>query len=349
MKTLLAIVIVISAIGAFFSGFVFWMANSSYQDAERLRLHGEYCDVVVARQTTSAPSGGKSGGSTFYYIDIKLVNRTNNSQPIRCGVSQSTYDELRAGKKLKAWVLGSDALLDYGTMNAGSVARTMFMTCIGCVLLLVTSLITLLVCYIRSTKTKTDEISLPKELPKIKRHYNSYSTIRTWKIVEQPNCYAVVPSPNAVFWGPVICFPFFVAFYWFINYNRHEIDATGLVLSYIIIIGTPLLMLAISLYMRTNIKKDMRPFLEFSKSEGILRLPQANLELSVSDQGYFIAHDVFTGSESGCSELNFIRTVNGEEQSISILHSSGPYGGFDKIGRKLETFGIPFKRRYEKD
>lgn len=120
-----------------------------------------------------------------------------------------------------------------------------------------------------------------------------------------------------------------------------------LVLANAILIGTPLLMLGIALYMRANIKRDMRPFLEFSKTEGILRLPRVNLELSVNDHDYFIAHDVLDGSKTKYSELNLIQIVNGEELSTPILHCLGPYRGFDKIGRKLETFGIPFKRRDE--
>jgi hypothetical protein len=42
MKRLVNLVILVSLVGVFFSGFVFWMANSSHQEAERLRQQGVY-------------------------------------------------------------------------------------------------------------------------------------------------------------------------------------------------------------------------------------------------------------------------------------------------------------------
>ncbi len=42
MKRLLNLVILGSLVGVFFSGFVYWIANSSHRDAERRRHQGEY-------------------------------------------------------------------------------------------------------------------------------------------------------------------------------------------------------------------------------------------------------------------------------------------------------------------
>jgi len=135
MRQLTTIMVLVGAAGAFFSGFVFWMANSSHQKAEHLRRDGEYCDVEVVRKWASSDG---DGASMSYYVDLRPVNRASNSQPIQHEVVHSTYERLYAGRKLNAWVLGSDALLDYGPTNAASVARTMLVICTGFALLMIT-------------------------------------------------------------------------------------------------------------------------------------------------------------------------------------------------------------------
>jgi len=55
-------------------------------------------------------------------------------------VQSSTYDQLYVGQKLKAWVLGDKASLDFGPKNAASVARAMLVTCTGFAALLITGL-----------------------------------------------------------------------------------------------------------------------------------------------------------------------------------------------------------------
>lgn len=175
MKLLFSIVTAICAIGAFFSGFAYWIADSSYQDAERLRQHGEYCDVVVVSLDKSSPTGGRNGNTAHYYANIRPVNQANNSQTVRCGIAQSDYDELCAGKKLKAWVLRNDVLLDYGQKNAGDVARTMLMICKGFVLVLIPCIILLSVCLVRRSAGQPE---IHKKFPKpMKRHHRSYSSI----------------------------------------------------------------------------------------------------------------------------------------------------------------------------
>lgn len=149
MRQLTNIVILIGMAGIFFSGFVFWMAHSSHQEADRLRRHGEYCDVEVVGKRTS--SGG-DGSSTSHYVDVRPVSRDGNSPPIQCGVVSSAYDQLYVGQRLKAWVLGADALLDDGPKNAASVARTMLITLAGFALVTTIGLILKVTCRTRSVE-----------------------------------------------------------------------------------------------------------------------------------------------------------------------------------------------------
>jgi hypothetical protein len=126
MKSLLSAIILFSFLGAFLCGFVFWMANSSHQQAEQMRQHGRYSDVEITRMFSSSPS---DGSSTFYYVEVQPVGAISDPKLIRCSVVYSTYQDLRVGQKLKAWVLGNDALLDYGNKNAGSVADSILLAC----------------------------------------------------------------------------------------------------------------------------------------------------------------------------------------------------------------------------
>jgi hypothetical protein len=129
MKRLTNALILVAALGAFFSGFVFWMAHLSHQQAEHLRRHGRYCEVDVVGMHTSSPG---DGSSTSHYVEIHPVGAAADSVRIVCGVVPSTYDDLHVGQRLNAWVLGTDALLDYGPKNAGSVAQTMLVTFVSC-------------------------------------------------------------------------------------------------------------------------------------------------------------------------------------------------------------------------
>jgi len=137
MRELTKLAIWLGAAGVFASGFVFWMANSSHQEAERLRQHGEYCDVEIIRKEKSSDA---DGSSYSYYVHVNPLNRANGSQPIPCEVLYSTYEQLQVGQKLKAWVLGNNAALDLGPNNVTSVARTMLVTCTGFAALLITGL-----------------------------------------------------------------------------------------------------------------------------------------------------------------------------------------------------------------
>ena len=137
--------LLVAAVGAFFSGFVFWMAHSSHQQANELRQHGRYCDVEVVGMHTSSPG---DGSSTSHYVEIQPVGASTGSPRITCQVVASTYDSLSVGHRLKAWVLGTDALLDYGQGNAGSVARSMFALFVGCCVLVFVGIAMKAVCHI---------------------------------------------------------------------------------------------------------------------------------------------------------------------------------------------------------
>ncbi len=143
MKLLFNLVILGGIVGAFFSGFVFWIANSSHQQAERLRQHGEYCDVRVVDKKTSSPGDGSSEN---YYVYVRRMNQKDDQPLIQCAVVSSAFDRLRIGQQLKAWVLETNARLDDGPKNAGSVAQTMRLTCAGFALLTMVGLIGGLVC-----------------------------------------------------------------------------------------------------------------------------------------------------------------------------------------------------------
>lgn len=134
MKRLGSLLVFLGSACAFFAGLVYWMANSSHQEAERLRQRGKYCEVEVLEKHVSSPGDGTS---TFYYVDIKPTVQAPERQRITCKVGHTTYEQLQAGQRLMAWVQGTDALLDYGPRNSAFVARTMRLVCVGSVLVFV--------------------------------------------------------------------------------------------------------------------------------------------------------------------------------------------------------------------
>ncbi len=138
MKPLFNLMILGGITGGFFSGFVFWMANSSHQQAERLRQHGEYCDVQVFDKKTSSPGDGSSQNYSVY---VRRLNQTGDQPLIQCEVASSACDRLRVGQRLKAWVVGPDALLDDGPRKSGAVAQTTLLTCAGFALLTMAGLV----------------------------------------------------------------------------------------------------------------------------------------------------------------------------------------------------------------
>jgi hypothetical protein len=129
VKSLTHVIILASAAGAFLSGLILWMANSSYQQAEQLRQHGRYCDVQIIQLYSSCPD---DDGTTFWYVDIQPVGASADPHRITCSVVASTYNELRSGQHLKAWILGPDALLDYSPKNARFVAGNILIILLGC-------------------------------------------------------------------------------------------------------------------------------------------------------------------------------------------------------------------------
>ena len=143
MRRFSTLIILLGCVGALFSAFVFWMANSSHQQAERLRREGWHCDVEVLGKRTSSPG---DGSSTFHYVDVKPLGRGDEARPISVSVVGSTYEQLHVGQRLKAWVLETDALLDYGPKNAASVAQTMRLTCMVFGLVMVTGLALRVLC-----------------------------------------------------------------------------------------------------------------------------------------------------------------------------------------------------------
>jgi hypothetical protein len=156
MRELTKLMIFVGSAGLFASGFVFWMANSSHREAERLRRHGEYCDVEIIRRERSSDAEG----SPSYYVQVKPVNRADRPEPIQCEVHYSTYEQLYVGQKLKAWVLGGEAHLDLGTSNAASVARGMLVSCVGFAALTIAGLAFKVFCRTRRSSEPPPSLNL---------------------------------------------------------------------------------------------------------------------------------------------------------------------------------------------
>ena len=96
--------------------------------------------------------------------------------------------------------------------------------------------------------------------------------------------------------------------------------------------------------------KDMRPHLLFSAATGELLFPRYNKTYQLEDlHVFFIAHDFFDeGGEHAYSELNLIEPLENGENCFPLLHHLGRYRAFDRIGKKLETLGVPFAFREQK-
>ena len=87
MKRFLNLVILVSLVGVFFSGFVCWMANSSHLDAERRRHKGEYIPpgnaASVARNMGMTCAG--FGVLALAGLGVKVLCRTRRSTEWRPG------------------------------------------------------------------------------------------------------------------------------------------------------------------------------------------------------------------------------------------------------------------------
>jgi hypothetical protein len=81
MKRILNVVILVGLVGAFFSGFVYWMANSSHQDAERRRRQGEYIpsgNAASVAQNMGVTCAGFMG-LALAGLSVKVLCRTRRS------------------------------------------------------------------------------------------------------------------------------------------------------------------------------------------------------------------------------------------------------------------------------
>jgi hypothetical protein len=132
MRTFTTILILLGVAGAFSCGLVSWMTYASYQHAEYLRQYGHYLDVEIVNKNVASAT---DDSENFYYINVQSVNHTLGSPIYQSRVDSITYQELFIGQKLKAWVFGTETLLDYGPQNDKFVARAMLVTCLGFILL----------------------------------------------------------------------------------------------------------------------------------------------------------------------------------------------------------------------
>lgn len=184
----------------------------------------------------------------------------------------------------------------------------------------------------------------------MKRNHSGYSNLKSWKEEEDENSYTIVPAPNAPFFQLLITIPVAGVFYWLLHYKLDIPDEFGLLMMDCILVGTSILMIAIFLYKRHNTKKDMRPHIMFSVSAGEILFPRHDKAFQLKDRhSFFIAHDLFDeGGEHAYSELNLIEPLEMGENCFPLLHYLGRCRAFDRIGKKLEMLGVPFKFREQK-
>lgn len=183
----------------------------------------------------------------------------------------------------------------------------------------------------------------------MQRHHSGYDNIVTWKTVRTGDSLVVVPAPGLAWWNAVVCVPFFAVALWFLHFQLEIATRAGLLLADAIIVGTQGLLFVLCWRARSRAKADCRPCVEVSRSQRMVRFPRADVELPLSSGGYFVAHDFFTdGCEFAVSELNFVRESAGEEQSVPLLHAVGRFTGFDRIGRELAEWGVPFQFRRQR-
>ncbi len=94
MKRFLNLVILVSVVGAFFSGFVYWMASSSHQDAERRRHQGEYIPpgnaASVARNMGMTCTGFAVLGLAG--LSVKLLRRRSTEPPLSKSATTSSAE-----------------------------------------------------------------------------------------------------------------------------------------------------------------------------------------------------------------------------------------------------------------
>lgn len=175
----------------------------------------------------------------------------------------------------------------------------------------------------------------------------SYDNIKRWKVERGADSYAILPSPNYVFWLLPLVLPFVAAFYWLIHYKFEVDDKGALLMADIILFGTSILLIATCVRSRFQVSRDLRPILVVKPSERALMLPRLSktYQLDGAEQ-FFIAHDYFNDPyDTGFSELNFVEAVEGEESRTLLIHFLGRGWRFDKIGEELEELGVPFKAR----
>jgi hypothetical protein len=181
----------------------------------------------------------------------------------------------------------------------------------------------------------------------MKRNHRSYNNLKNWKEEEKEGSYEIVPAPNGSFLQLMITIPVAGVFYWLLHHKLDITNKTGLLMMDFIIVSTSILMILIFLYNRNKTKKDSRPHLLFSASTGELLFPRHDKAYKLMDsQDFFISHDCFyEGGEHAYSELNLIEPLENGEKCFPLLHHLGRYREFDRIGKKLNTLGVPFAFR----
>jgi len=181
----------------------------------------------------------------------------------------------------------------------------------------------------------------------MKRNHFSYNNLKNWKEEENEGSYAIVPAPNASLFQLIIPIPVAGVFYWLLHHKLDISDKSGLLMADCIVVGTSILMIVMFLYQRHKTMKDLRPHLLFSASTGELLLPRHDKAYQLKDSHqFFVSHDFFNeGGEHAYSELNLIEPLGNGENCYPLLHHLGRYRAFDRIGKKLETLGVPFAFR----
>ena len=120
------------------------MANSSHQEANRLRRHGQDRDVEVVGKKIIRRWGRK------FQLLLRGGQARQSREQLATHTVRHSVERVRPAPRwaaAKGRVLGTDALLDDGPKNAGSEEPyTMLITCMGFALVTITGLTVKMVC-----------------------------------------------------------------------------------------------------------------------------------------------------------------------------------------------------------
>src|SRR4051812_2528228 len=100
------------------------MASSAQKRAELFQREGRYTEVEIVRHFISETGGEDS--TKEYWVELQPVGTNGLRHRMTVGILPNMYDDLQPGRRVMAWLIGQDAVLDFGPKNAGEHARRAF-------------------------------------------------------------------------------------------------------------------------------------------------------------------------------------------------------------------------------